>query len=122
EAIRELLDPDVLDQIEADLQRLSPDRRARNLEGVADLLRLLGDLSEAEAIARGAQPEWLAELVATRRAIQVRIAGEDRWIAIEDAGRVRDALGVALPVGVPEAFTELVADPLADLLVRYARS
>jgi ATP-dependent Lhr-like helicase len=122
EAIRELLDPEVLDQIEADLQRLSPDRRARDVEGVADLLRLLGDLSEAEARARGAKPEWLAELVAARRAIGVRIAGEDRWIAIEDAGRVRDALGVALPVGVPEAFTELVADPLADLLLRYART
>ncbi|HEV3360158.1 MAG TPA: ATP-dependent helicase [Pseudonocardiaceae bacterium] len=122
EAIRELLDPEVLDQIEADLQRLSPDRRARNVEGAADLLRLLGDLSEAEALARGAKPEWLAELAATRRAIGVRIAGEDRWIAIEDAGRVRDALGVALPVGVPEAFTELVADPLADLLSRYART
>ncbi len=121
EAIRELLDPDVLDQIEADLQRLSPDRRARDIEGVADLLRLLGDLSEDEALARGAKPEWLAELVSARRAIGVRIAGEDRWIAIEDAGRVRDALGVALPVGVPEAFTELVADPLADLLLRYAR-
>jgi ATP-dependent Lhr-like helicase len=122
EAIRELLDPEVLDQIEADLQRLSPDRRARDVEGAADLLRLLGDLSEAEALARGAKPEWLAELAATRRAIGVRIAGEDRWIAIEDAGRVRDALGVALPVGVPEAFTELVADPLADLLSRYART
>ncbi|HEX4221744.1 MAG TPA: ATP-dependent helicase [Pseudonocardiaceae bacterium] len=121
EAIRELLDPDVLDQIEADLQRLSPDRRARDMEGAADLLRLLGDLSEDEAAARGVQVQWLAELVATRRAIQVRIAGEQRWITIEDAGRVRDALGVALPVGVPEAFTELVADPLADLLSRYAR-
>ncbi|HJP79749.1 MAG TPA: ATP-dependent helicase [Pseudonocardiaceae bacterium] len=121
EAIRELLDPEVLDQIEADLQRLSPDRRVRDMEGTADLLRLLGDLNENEAAARGAKPEWLAELAAARRAIQVRIAGEDRWIAIEDAGRMRDALGVALPVGVPEAFTELVADPLADLLIRYAR-
>ncbi len=49
------------------------------------------------------------------------MAGEQRWIPIEDAGKVRDALGVALPVGVPEAFTEPVADPLADLLIRYAR-
>ena len=52
----------------------------------------------------------------------MRIAGADRWLAIEDAGRVRDALGVALPVGVPEAFTEPVADPLGDLLSRYART
>jgi len=58
----------------------------------------------------------------TRRAIRVRIAGEQRWLAIEDSGRVRDALGAALPVGVPEAFTEPVRDPLGDLVSRYART
>ncbi len=52
----------------------------------------------------------------------MRIAGEQRWLAIEDAGRVRDALGAALPVGVPEAFTEPVKDPLGDLVSRYART
>ncbi|MFI9817241.1 ATP-dependent helicase [Saccharothrix variisporea] len=122
EAIRELLDPEVVEEVERSLQRLTPDRHARDVEGAADLLRFLGDLSEAEAAERGVRPEWLAELVAARRAIRVRIAGEDRVLAIEDAGRVRDALGVALPVGVPEAFTEPVADPLGDLLARYART
>ena len=62
------------------------------------------------------------ELSAARRAIQVRIAGQPMWAAIEDAGRLRDALGVPLPVGVPEAFTEPVADPLGDLMARYART
>ncbi|WP_309112881.1 ATP-dependent helicase [Saccharothrix sp.] len=122
EAIRELLDPEVVEEVERSLQRLTPDRHARDVEGAADLLRFLGDLSEAEAAQRGVRPEWLAELVSARRAIRVRIAGEDRVLAIEDAGRVRDALGVALPVGVPEAFTEPVADPLGDLLARYART
>ncbi|MFD0205453.1 ATP-dependent helicase [Saccharothrix carnea] len=122
EAIRELLDPEVVEEVERNLQRLAPDRHARDAEGAADLLRFLGDLSEAEALARGVRPEWLADLVAQRRAIRVRIAGEDRVIGIEDAGRVRDALGVALPVGVPEVFTEPVADPLGDLLSRYART
>ncbi|MFB9430877.1 ATP-dependent helicase [Streptoalloteichus tenebrarius] len=122
EAIRELLDPEVLAEVEAGLQRLTPERRARDVEDAADLLRFLGDLSEEEAAARGVRPEWLTELAAARRAIAVRIAGEQRWIAIEDAGRVRDALGTALPVGVPEAFTEPVPDPLADLLTRYART
>ncbi|MFI9006299.1 ATP-dependent helicase [Actinosynnema sp. NPDC053489] len=122
EAIRELLDPEVVAEVERNLQRLAPDRHARDAEGAADLLRFLGDLSEAEALERGVRPEWLADLVAQRRAIRVRIAGEDRVIAIEDAGRVRDALGVALPVGVPEVFTEPVADPLGDLLSRYART
>ncbi|HEY1974552.1 MAG TPA: DEAD/DEAH box helicase, partial [Pseudonocardia sp.] len=121
EALRELLDPEVLADVEAQLQRLTPDRRVRDVEGTADLLRHLGDLSTSEAQARGVHPEWLAELASTRRAIEVRIAGEPRWLAIEDAGRVRDALGAALPVGVPEVFTEPVADPLGELLIRYAR-
>ena len=121
ESLRELLDPDVVAEVELALQRLAPDRHARTVEDTADLLRWLGDLTTEEAAGRGARPEWLAELEAARRAIRVRIAGEQRWLAIEDAGRVRDALGVALPVGVPEAFTEPVPDPLADLLARYAR-
>ncbi|MHA6793366.1 ATP-dependent helicase [Pseudonocardia bannensis] len=122
EAIRELLDPEVLAEVEAALQRRLEDRHARDAEGAADLLRFLGDLTEGEAAERGVEPGWLAELESARRAIRVRIAGEQRWIAIEDAGRVRDALGVALPVGVPETFTEPVADPLGDLVLRYART
>ncbi|MDH6127695.1 ATP-dependent helicase [Kitasatospora sp. GP82] len=120
--LRELLDPAVLAELEAELQRLTPDRRIKDVEGVADALRLLGPLSEAELTARGAEPLWPLELEATRGAIQVRIAGEPRWAAIEDAGRLRDALGTPLPVGVPEAFTEPVKDPLGDLLARYART
>ncbi|MEU5692675.1 DEAD/DEAH box helicase [Actinosynnema sp. NPDC020468] len=122
EAIRELLDPEVVEEVERALQRLAPDRHARDAEGAADLVRFLGDLSEAEAAERGVRPEWLADLVAQRRVLRVRIAGQERVIAVEDAGRVRDALGVALPVGVPEVFTEPVADPVGDLLSRYART
>ncbi|MEV4732107.1 ATP-dependent helicase [Saccharopolyspora sp. NPDC049426] len=121
EALRELLDSEALDEIEQQLQRLAPERHARDAEGAADLLRFLGDLSTSEAEKRGVRPEWLEELAEQRRVLRVRMAGEQRWIPIEDAGKVRDALGVALPVGVPEAFTEPVADPLADLLIRYAR-
>ncbi|OLR95181.1 ATP-dependent helicase [Actinokineospora bangkokensis] len=122
EAIRELLDPDVLAEVERSVQRVEPSRHARHAEDAADLLRFLGDLSVAEAAERGVDPEWLAELESARRVLRVRIAGDERFIAIEDAGRVRDALGTALPVGVPEAFTEPVADPLGDLLSRYART
>ena len=121
EALRELLDPEVVAEVEAQLQRLDPDRHAKDAESTADLLRFLGDLSTSEARERGVRPEWLDELHAQRRVLSVRIAGEQRWIPIEDAGKVRDALGVALPVGVPEAFTEPVADPLGELLIRYAR-
>ncbi|HWN31406.1 MAG TPA: helicase-related protein, partial [Pseudonocardia sp.] len=122
EAMRELLDPEVLVEVAAQLQRLAPDRRARDAEGAADLLRFLGDLSTEEAAERGVRADWLAELESARRVIRVRIAGHQRWLAIEDAGRVRDALGAALPVGVPEVFTEPVADPLGELLIRYART
>ena len=123
--LRELLDPEVVEQTQNELQRLAPGRACRDLEAVADLLRTIGPLSAAEVADRctepGAAPSWLAELAAQRRVIEVRISGEARWAAIEDAGRLRDALGVPLPVGVPAAFTEPVPDPLEDLVARYAR-
>lgn len=133
--MRELLDPDVIAQFEREAQRLDPDRRARGLEGVADLLRLLGPLDAAEIAARLEPVDAAAErateaeasalvddLIAARRTIPVTIAGTIRVAAIEDAGRLRDALGVALPVGIPTAFLEPVADPLGDLVARFART
>ncbi|MFJ4832753.1 ATP-dependent helicase [Streptomyces sp. NPDC088747] len=120
--LRELLDADVLTELERELQWLTEDRRIKDAEGVADRLRLLGPLTDAELAERGAEPSWTQELAASRRAIRVRIAGADHWAAIEDAGRLRDALGTALPVGVPEAFTEPVKDPVGDLLARFART
>ena len=124
--LRELLDPDVLAEIEATLQRTDPERRARDAEGVADLLRWLGPVTTDEVAARtvdgGAAAEWLAALADARRAVPVRMAGEERWAAIEDVGRLRDGLGVPVPPGVPDAFTEPVDDPLADLVSRFART
>jgi ATP-dependent Lhr-like helicase len=120
--LRDLLDPDVVRSTHEQLQWLTAERRVRDAEDVAELLRLLGDLSDNELRERGADPAWAAELGAARRAIRVRIAGAERWIAVEDAARVRDALGVALPVGVPEAYLEPVADPLGDLIARYSRT
>ncbi|MFI6346262.1 ATP-dependent helicase [Streptomyces sp. NPDC050560] len=120
--LRELLDADVLAELERELQWRTEDRRVKDAEGVADLLRLLGPLTDEELAERGAEPQWAPDLAGTRRAIRVRVAGAEHWAAVEDAGRLRDALGTALPVGVPEAFTEPVADPLGDLLARYART
>lgn len=180
--LRELLDADVIDAVERDLQRLSPDRRVRGLEGVADLLRLVGPLSPAEAAARlrpegeepapsegeeaasapegeeavsapeeghddgrppeppaspeagarsedgrgAASPETalahLDELTRTGRAFRFRHGGVERFAAVEDAARLRDALGVPLPMGVPVAFLDPVEDPLGDLVSRYART
>ncbi|MFL6162297.1 MAG: DEAD/DEAH box helicase [Jatrophihabitantaceae bacterium] len=120
--LRDLLDEQAIADSIADAQRLTESRRVRGVDQIHDLLREVGDLSTAEAVDRGATEPELKQLQADRRIIEVRIAGEPRWLTIEDAGRVRDALGVALPVGIPEAFTELVADPLGDLLARYART
>ncbi|WKG10538.1 DEAD/DEAH box helicase [Nocardia sp. PE-7] len=202
--LRELLDPDVITLTEHELQRLTPERRARDAEGLADLLRLLGPLTPVEAAARcvprpgtasaarhaeamesrapddfrtherasdsdelaaeptgGAlaaessdldgtaaiavpadevdrglasgrderdllvdsdAPAWFAELRDSRRALEVSFAGRTWWVAVEDAARLRDALGVPLPIGVPAAFIEPVPDPLGDLVGRYART
>jgi len=124
--LRELLDPLVVDETERELQRLAPGRVCRDAEAVADMLRALGPLSTADVAERSADPaqaaSWLASLAGQRRVLELRIAGQQRWSAIEDAGRLRDALGVALPPGVPDAFTEPVSDPLRDLVLRYART
>jgi ATP-dependent Lhr-like helicase len=120
--LRELLDPSAVAALAADLQRTSDDRKARDAEGVADLLRILGPLSTAEAVERGATAAWLHELEDVRRAVRARVAGEERWVAVEDAGRLRDALGTPLPVGIPDAFLEPLRDPIGDLVARYART
>ncbi|MFD1546458.1 ATP-dependent helicase [Nonomuraea guangzhouensis] len=118
--LRELLDPDVISDSERELARL--DRPLRDAEDLADLLRSHGPLLVPDVSVRGGDPAWLTELERARRAIRVRIAGEEQWAAIEDAARLRDALGAPLPVGIPHAFLEPVADPLADLVARHART
>jgi ATP-dependent Lhr-like helicase len=167
--LRELLDARVIAETELELQRLKPDRLARGLEGVADLLRLLGPLTVDEiaerleapadeqislapveastdavpdedpsdealmAVAAAATPvpgrasvevvaRHVTALVKANRALTVHIAGIERISAVEDAARLRDALGVPLPMGIPLAFIEPVADPLGDLIGRYART
>ena len=123
--LRELLDPDIVEATSRQLQHLSEDRQARDAEGVADLLRLLGPLTTEEVTARstvGDSGPWLFGLLASKRALQVGYAGQTWWAAIEDIGRLRDAVGVAVPVGVPASFVEEVPDPLGELLGRYART
>ncbi|TDB75254.1 ATP-dependent helicase [Micromonospora sp. KC723] len=120
--LRELLDPAVLTETERQLRWRTEQRRPRDAEDVVELLRVVGDLTEAELAERAVPTAWLTELTAARRVLRVRIAGEERWIVVEDAARLRDALGVALPVGVAEAYLVPVADPLGDLVARYART
>ena len=123
--LRELLDAEVIAATARQLQHLSEDRRARDAEGVADLLRLLGPLTEEEIAQRCTAADvdgWLDGLHAAKRVLPVSYAGQSWWVGIEDIGRLRDAVGVAVPVGVPAGFTEAVPDPLGELLGRYART
>jgi ATP-dependent helicase Lhr and Lhr-like helicase len=126
EELRELLDPEALADLELALQSLAEDRRVDGQDHLHDLLRRLGDLSEAEIEARvvAAAPvaAWLGALSAGRRAVRIRIAGEDRWVAIEDAARFRDGVGTSPPAGVPDAFLAPVAGALDGLLARWART
>jgi ATP-dependent helicase Lhr and Lhr-like helicase len=126
EELRDLIDPAALADLELELQLLTADRKVASPDALHDALRLLGDLSVDETAARAADPPavggWLAELEASRRALRLRIAGEERWVAIEDAARFRDALGAAMPPGVPKAFLEPVDDPVGDLVSRWART
>ncbi|MDP2318965.1 MAG: DEAD/DEAH box helicase [Acidobacteriota bacterium] len=123
--LRDLLDGGALESLEADLQHLSERWFARSTDAVHDLLLRLGDLSRAEIAARtapGVADAAVAELTATRRAIEIRVGGEPRLIAVEDASRFRDAIGIPLPQGLPDALLERVADPVGDLVRRYART
>ncbi len=127
EELRELLDSEALADLELSLQALTDDRRATTADQLHDLLRRLGDLSTDEIAARceggaAAGDPWLTELISTRRAVAARIAGEDRWIAIEDVARYRDGVGVSPPTGVPEAFLGPAAGALDGLLARFART
>jgi ATP-dependent Lhr-like helicase len=126
--LRELLDAADVDAVERHVQRLDPAYHARTPDGVHDLLLQIGDLTEAEVAERadlaahGGPAAVLESLARERRIINVRIAGEPRWVAVEDAARVRDGLGAPLPQGLPAALLEPVADPRSDLVMRFART
>ncbi len=123
--LAELLDPEATAAVEMELQRLTPGRRVRGEDGVADLLTALGPLTVDEVAARlreGDAAALLSGLEADRRAAPVRVAGRLKWAAVEDMGRLRDALGVSPPPGTPAAFLEETTDPLPEVVGRLARS
>jgi ATP-dependent Lhr-like helicase len=125
-AFRELLDEEVIAAVEDDLQHRSTERQATSADGVHDLLRDVGPLTTEEITVRVSTPAdvgaWLSELDTTGRIISIRLGSQLHHAAIEDAARLRDALGVALPQSIPQAFAEPVADPTGDVVSRYART
>ncbi len=123
--LRELLDPDAILEIEEQQQCLVDPFRARSADGLNDLLLRLGDLSRAELALRVTTPDVLEQidrLIRTRRLLEIRVAGEKRLIAIEDSARYRDGLGIPLPPGIPTALLEPVAQPVVELIRRFART
>jgi ATP-dependent helicase Lhr and Lhr-like helicase len=111
EELRDLIDPRALDQVEEELRGRpgSPDQ-------LHDLLLRRGDLRRGEF-----EEDLAAELERERRAVRIRLGGEERLIAAEDAGRYRDALGAMPPAGLPDAYLEGGEDPVGWILRRFAR-
>ena len=126
EELRELIDPEALEEVEAQLQHRTEAGRAGDRDALQQLLRNLGDLRLEECEERVTEgysaKSMLEKLVAERRVAKVRIAGEERYIAAEDAGLYRDALGVPEPPGLPETFLEEHPDAMRALIRRYART
>ena len=126
EELRELIDADALDRLEADLQRRSLERRASTRDELLDILRAVGELTAqelAERVFEGVDAQLLIEgLLRERRAIAVRVARGDRYLAAEDAGLYRDALGIVPPSGLPSTFLADVPDALRTIAARFARS
>ncbi|HEX2836314.1 MAG TPA: crosslink repair DNA glycosylase YcaQ family protein [Thermoanaerobaculia bacterium] len=142
--LRELLDEEALAQTELELQHLDESRKARNVDALHDLFLRLGDLSKEEVEQRVSSRAERSEvegppagheagdpstalgmtqlLLKQRRLLEISIAREKRFIAVEDASRYRDALGVPMPSGVAERYLQPVADPVGDLVLRYART
>jgi ATP-dependent Lhr-like helicase len=123
--LRELLDPAAIAEVEEAAQCLAENYRARSTDGIHDLCLRLGDLSHAELALRIADPlllESLPRLIRARRLLELRIAGEKRLVAAEDAARYRDALGIPLPPGLAVALLEPVAHPVLELVRRFART
>jgi ATP-dependent Lhr-like helicase len=123
--LRELLDADAIETLERELQRVDPRFQAKSADAVHDMLLAIGDLSRGEIADRCVSSDVAGtadDLVKQSRAVVVRIAGDERYVAVEDAARYRDALDVALPANLPSALLEPTADPLGNLVRRYART
>ncbi len=123
--LRELLDADAIAAVEEAAQCLAENYRARSADGIHDLCLRLGDLSREELGRRVVSADLLTNidrLVRSRRLLELRIAGEKRLIAAEDAARYRDGLGIPLPPGLAAALLEPIAHPVLELVRRYART
>ena len=123
--LRELLDPVAIEEVHSRLQMLDEEYHARHEDGIHDMLLRLGDLTAEEIAARTSETDVekaLTHLTAARRLLRVRVAGETRYVPVENAARYRDAFGIPLPPGLAGAFLRPTDDPLQEITRRYART
>jgi ATP-dependent helicase Lhr and Lhr-like helicase len=123
--LRELLDAEAIAEVEEQLQALTETTRARSADGIHDLLLRLGDLSREDLTRRVASPsllDQLPRLLRARRLLEIKVANEKRFIAVEDAARYRDAIGIPLPPGLPASLLASVTAPVLEVARRYART
>ena len=123
--LRELLDSDAIGEVEEQLQGLLEIHRVRSADGIHDLLLRVGDLTREELQRRLADPDLINQLdrlLRSRRLLEIKIAREKRLIAVEDAARYRDALGIPLPPGIAPALLQPVVAPVLELVRRFART
>ena len=122
--LRELLDAEVMENVQGELQALTPSRQVGDADELLDLLRRIGDLSQAEIEARSRRSPtlWIEQLTGELRIVRVQLADEQRFIAAEEAGLYRDALGVMPPAGLPDACLRPVEGAFERLLRRFARN
>ncbi|MDO5736532.1 MAG: ATP-dependent helicase [Propionibacteriaceae bacterium] len=129
--LRELLDADVIEAVEAELQHRAgatteTDRRVRVPEALADLPRMLGPIpmdalpSHLDDGLASQLPGLLATL--RNRVHVLQVAGREHLVASSDLGLLRDALGIPVPAGAPAPEDVGGRDPVTQLLARYART
>jgi ATP-dependent Lhr-like helicase len=125
--LRSVLSTEVLDEVEAELQCLIPPYQATDADRLHDVLRRVGALSGDALRSRvAASPAelatWLEVLARSRRAVRMRVAEVDAWVAVEDVAAYRDGLGCAPPSGLPASLLAPIDRPLEGLVAKYARS
>ncbi|MHB1296657.1 MAG: DEAD/DEAH box helicase [Anaerolineae bacterium] len=105
-ALPDLLRPEAIAAVEAELQHAAEGHQARSVEELAVIMQELGDLT-ADQVAERCAAEgraWLLHLAAQGRVVQVAISHADgaeaRWVPVESLPRYVAALGVQAPVTV----------------------
>ena len=119
--LRELLEPEIIEEVHAQLQRTDPARRPRTSEQVADMLRVIGPIAVDELGEHTDVPVATLHQQLGHRIMEVRIGGRMHLTQAQDAALLRDGLGVPVPPGIP-AQVETITDALDQLVSRWART